>query len=38
MDTEYSGKWQTVYQVLTDYDDLRFMSDRRTRFHLTNLF
>jgi hypothetical protein len=37
-DIEDWGKWHTVYQVLTDYDDLRFMSDRRTRFHLTNFF
>jgi len=33
-----SLKWQTVYQVLTDYDDLRSLSVGWLRMHLTNFF
>ena len=30
--------WQTLYEVLSDYDDLRTFTDGRVRLHLTNFF
>ena len=31
-------KWQTIYQVLSDYDDIRTLSDGRLRLHFTNFY
>ncbi len=35
---ELGEVWQTVYQVMSDYDDLCFLSAGRPRFHFTRWY